>query len=180
MFSSGLFAQTETVYFTGPSNQVSQVVSFSAGTSTPVVNLSGSNFKGLAFRPNDELLLIANPTQGGGLLICNPAGGACGQIADFSDGVAVALDPSENLYGVSDGPHKLVIIPRDDSCASVLFPAGCNPGGYDADSAIEFNIGSTTRLADVKIVPSDGGGLNQGDIVLLSRSPESVPILVGN
>ena len=83
----------------------------------------------------------------------------------------MALDPSENLYGVSDGPHKLVIIPRDDSCASVFFPAGCNPGGYDADSAIEFNIGSTTRLADVKIVPSDGGGLNQGDIVLLSRSP---------
>ena len=54
VFSSGLFAQTETVYFTGPSNQVSEVVSFSAGTSAPVVNLSGSNFKGLAFRPDDR------------------------------------------------------------------------------------------------------------------------------
>ena len=170
VFSSGLFAQTETVYFTGPSNEISVVDSFANGTSTTVINVSGSNFKGLAFRPNDELLLIANPTQGGGLFICSPEG-ACGEITVLSDAVAVALDPDENLYGVSDGPHKLIIIPRDDACASVLFPTGCNPGGYDADLALELDIDLTTRLADVTIVPSDGGGLFQGDIVLLSRSP---------
>ena len=46
VFSSGLFAQTETVYFTGPSNQVSQVVSFSAGTSTPGCQSIREQFQG--------------------------------------------------------------------------------------------------------------------------------------
>ncbi len=57
LFSPGLFAQSsesETVFFTGPQNQISRVVEFLpaplGGTSFPVIDESGTNYQGLVIR----------------------------------------------------------------------------------------------------------------------------------
>ena len=171
---SPLRAQTaETVYFTGPNNQVS-AATFGAcpsgpGSTLPVVTDGGTNLQGLVVR-GDLCIVATNKTQGGGLRMYNAlAGTNLGQFANFDSAAAVDLDSSENLYAVNDDPggaDQLLMVRRNSG-------EGCDAAGYDPAIVLDSQVSGAVRLADVKYVrvSRPGSVATAGDILVLVRSP---------
>lgn len=174
--SASVSAQTpETVFFTGPDNNISRAVSFGTcsvpGEIAGVIQDGGTNFKGIVVR-GDLCLIAANSTQGGGLRMydpgaATPAARILGPFASFDSVVAVDVDTSENLFAVNDdpgGPDQLVFVPRNPT-------PGCTRQGYDPALVLDGQVDGAFVLADVKFVrfaPS-GAAYGGGDVLVLVR-----------
>lgn len=179
-------AAAQTVFFTGPDNQINQgtFVADGPGFAFPVVELNGSNFKGLAAR-EDGLLLVANSTQSGAVLACDPASGECAQIVPFPQAGALALAAdTTTLFAVNAAPggtDQLIALIALGGCPSGIDPGeglGCLPGGYDAsgplliDDDIDQVDGTPIHLlADVRSVPFSEFPFARGDVAVLSQDP---------
>jgi hypothetical protein len=169
----------QSVYFTGPGNEISRVVDFTTGTAVPAVIDVGTNLKGLVVRDDGAAgirLIVANSTQSGGLNVYRGDGTRLGQIAVLSSAAGVALDTSGNLFAVNDDPggaDQLVMIPRKPACDGTAPPAGCHPGGYDDAITLDGQVDGADLLADVRFVQSAGQGATYqaGDVLVLVERP---------
>jgi hypothetical protein len=176
-------ASPQGVYVTAPNNQLLEV-NFETGRSKTVVRDNGTNFQGLVVRREGEeiRLVVANGTQGGDIRIYDPKTGAGARIASLKGAHGVALDPSGNIYAVSQQGSKgqVMVVPRRNDCPnqiSGLFPAGCFPGGYgaarfiDEDVSVSGSKKGTKALADVRFVR---GGAGAGSLVVLAKDPAMI------
>jgi hypothetical protein len=173
------FAQVdvETVFFTGPNNQISRIDSVGAcgtgpGALSTLLTDGGTNLQGLVVR-GDLCLIAANATSGGGLRMYDAAGPASlGQFVSFDSAVAVDVDSSENVLAVNDDPggaDQLWMVPRNTA-------TGCTVAGYDAPVVLDSQVTGAFRLADVKFVrvsPS-GAFFAAGDVLVLVRNPGKI------
>ena len=174
-------ASPQGVYVTAPNNQLLEV-DFDSGTSNTVVRDNGKNFQGLVVRKegSEVRLVVANGTQGGDIRIYDPKTGAGARIASLKGAHGVALDPSGNIYAVSQqgSESQVLFVPRNTGCPNQIsgsFPAGCFPGGYGAarflDEDVRVGGKRTKALADVRFVR---GGAGAGSLVVLAKDPPMI------
>jgi hypothetical protein len=169
---------TQSVYFTGPSNQISKI-NFDTGAITPVVTDSGTNFKGLVVRSDAAVqrLIVANSTQGGDIRIYNSDGTDGATIVPFPSAEGLALATSGDLFAVNADPggaDVLVLVPRDTTCDTAP-SAGCRPGGY-RDAIVLDQIQGVDLLADVRWAPTaqEGWLYGAGDVLVLVNRPAAL------
>ena len=177
----GQSTTAETVFFTGPDNQIS-TASFGAcpvgpGSSTAVITDGGTNLKGIVVRANPLCIVAANSTNGGELRMYAPTAPPpsrnLGRLASFDSAVAVDIDSSENVFAVNDDPggaDQLLFVPRNAT-------NGCSIAGYDGPRVLDSQVGGAFRLADVKFVrvSKPGAVYAAGDALVLVRSLATGP-----
>ncbi len=173
--AEALWAQSspfETVYFVQPNDRILKVVEFQLpngpGSAQTVIFQKGTNLKGLVVR-QDGLLFVANTTQNGSILACDPEAGICKPVVPFKNAEGLDISTMTGaLVSVSDTQDILLLDPT--GCAQTFDSPSCRPGGY-ALGVQKRKLAGITDLADVKFARVSKGPFGQGDIAVLSRRP---------
>jgi hypothetical protein len=162
----------ETVYFAQPNNRILKVVEFQLpngpGSAEPVVFERGSRFQGLSVR-QDNLIFVANTTQQGSILVCDPESGECKRVVGFEKPEGLDISTSTGAL-VAVGDHEEVLELDPTGCSQTFDSPGCRPGGYRLDVA-KRELPAVQKLADVKFARISRGPFVQGDIAILSQAP---------
>jgi hypothetical protein len=127
----------ETVYFAQPNNRILKVVEFQLpngpGSAEPVLFERGSRFQGLTVR-QDNLIFVANTTQQGSILVCDPESGECQRVVGFEKPEGLDISTSTGAL-VAVGDHEEVLELDPTGCSQTFDSPGCRPGGYRLDVA---------------------------------------------
>lgn len=161
-----LAAQPALVYTANSKNGKVLRLDFSAATSAVVNTNTTVNPEGLVLRNDGGLIVCDSKTNS--ILFYAGAQGAGQSIAPIALPDGPSLDAAGNLYVVGTGNGKVAAsvwrIPRN--CPSCT-------GGYGTKVAID-TAPPSTGLEDTRVVPSTGGALTAGDLLVLSREPAKV------
>jgi hypothetical protein len=173
MQPKALWAQSsafETVYFSQPNNKIMKVVRFDAngpGEVATAIQKNGTLFRGIVVR-QDGLILVANGTHSGGILVCDPDSGNCATVLSVKH--PEAMDISTSTGGLIAVYDKERIVKLDATgCVQTFQSPGCRPGGYQVSVASAKVSGHL--FADVKFARTTRGVWTEGDIALLSGFP---------
>ncbi len=173
--TNALWAQSspfETVYFVQPNDRILKVVDFQLpngpGSAETVIFQKGTNLHGLVVR-QDGLLFVANKTQNGTILACDPEAGICKPVVAFKNAEGLDISTMTGaLVSVSDNQDILLLDPT--GCAQTFDSPSCRPGGYKLTFE-KRRLQGIDDLADVKFARVSKGPFGQGDIAVLSRRP---------
>jgi hypothetical protein len=162
----------ETVYFAQPNNRILKVVEFQLpngpGSTEAVVFERGTHFQGLVVR-QDNLIFVANTTQQGSILVCDPESGECQRVVGFEKAEGLDIGTSTGaLVAVGDDNEVVKLDPT--GCSQTFDSPGCRPGGYQRGIA-RRSLPAVQKVADVKFTRISRGPFVQGDIAILSEAP---------
>lgn len=173
--TDALWAQSsafETVYFTQPNEKIRKVVEFQLpngpGAAETVIVEEETLFQGLVVR-QDGLIFVANKTQSGNVLVCDPELADCRQVVPFKEAESLDISPMTGaLVAVSDDEDILKLDPT--GCPQTFESPNCRPGGYKL-AFEKRRIPGIDDLVDVKFARVTRGPFSQGDIAVLSQRP---------